>query len=117
MTTPDLSTIATGTAGKVSHRSALKLAAASAALPLVHIRSGRAAGKLSVAFWDHWVPSGNAVMQKQVAAWGAKNQVEVDANRARQNLRLVEMLEDLDDVQRVTANFDIPEEIYAEVAG
>jgi len=51
------------------------------------------------------------------SAMVAKNQVEVDANRARQNLRLVEMLEDLDDVQRVTANFDIPEEIYAEVAG
>ena len=26
-------------------------------------------------------------------------------------------LEDLDDVQRVTANFDIPEDVYAEVAG
>jgi YebC/PmpR family DNA-binding regulatory protein len=47
----------------------------------------------------------------------AKNTVEVDEQRARQNLRLVEMLEDLDDVQRVTANFDIPEELFAEVAG
>jgi YebC/PmpR family DNA-binding regulatory protein len=47
----------------------------------------------------------------------AKQQVAVDENRARQNLRLVEMLEELDDVQRVTANFDIPEELYAEVAG
>jgi YebC/PmpR family DNA-binding regulatory protein len=47
----------------------------------------------------------------------AKQQVPVDENRARQNLRLVEMLEDLDDVQRVTANFDIPEELFAEVAG
>jgi len=47
----------------------------------------------------------------------AKNTVEVDENRARQNLRLVEMLEDLDDVQRVTANFEIPEELFAEVAG
>ena len=26
-------------------------------------------------------------------------------------------LEDLDDVQRVTANFDISEELFAEVAG
>src|SRR3954470_24051598 len=33
----------------------------------------------------------------------AKQQVAVDENRARQNLRLVEMLEELDDVQRVTA--------------
>ena len=47
----------------------------------------------------------------------AKNTVEVDEQRARQNLRLVENLEDLDDVQRVTANFDIPEQLFAEVAG
>ena len=47
----------------------------------------------------------------------AKSTVEVDEQRARQNLRLVESLEDLDDVQRVTANFDIPEELFAEVAG
>jgi YebC/PmpR family DNA-binding regulatory protein len=47
----------------------------------------------------------------------AKNTVEVDSNRARQNLRLVEALEDLDDIQRVTANFEIPEEVFAEVAG
>ena len=47
----------------------------------------------------------------------AKNTVEVDEQRARQNLRLVESLEDLEDVQRVTANFDIPEQLFAEVAG
>jgi YebC/PmpR family DNA-binding regulatory protein len=47
----------------------------------------------------------------------AKTTVELDGNRARQNLRLIELLEDLEDVQRVTANFDIPEEIFAEVAG
>ena len=47
----------------------------------------------------------------------AKTSVELDEGKARQNLRLVESLEELDDVQRVTANFDIPEEIFAEVAG
>ena len=47
----------------------------------------------------------------------AKQTVELDANKARQALRLVELLEDLDDVSRVTANFDIPEEVFAEVAG
>ncbi|MBI3751906.1 MAG: YebC/PmpR family DNA-binding transcriptional regulator [Chloroflexi bacterium] len=47
----------------------------------------------------------------------ARNTVEVDGQRARQNLRLVESLEELDDVQRVTANFDIPEDVFAEVAG
>ena len=47
----------------------------------------------------------------------AKQTVELDSAKARQALRLVEQLEDLDDVQRVTANFDIPEDVYAEVAG
>jgi YebC/PmpR family DNA-binding regulatory protein len=47
----------------------------------------------------------------------AKQTVELDAARARQALRLVEQLEELEDVSRVTANFDIPEEVFAEVAG
>jgi YebC/PmpR family DNA-binding regulatory protein len=47
----------------------------------------------------------------------AKQTVELDSARARQALRLVEQLEDLEDVQRVTANFDIPEDVFAEVAG
>jgi YebC/PmpR family DNA-binding regulatory protein len=47
----------------------------------------------------------------------ARQTVELDAAKARQALRLVELLEDLDDVSRVTANFDIPEEVFAEVAG
>jgi YebC/PmpR family DNA-binding regulatory protein len=51
------------------------------------------------------------------SAMVAKTTVELDGGRARQNLRLVEALEELDDVQRVTANFDIPEDVFAEVAG
>jgi YebC/PmpR family DNA-binding regulatory protein len=51
------------------------------------------------------------------SAMVAKQTVELDASKARQALRLVELLEDLDDVSRVTANFDIPEEVFAEVAG
>ena len=47
----------------------------------------------------------------------AKQTVILDSNKARQALRLVDLLEDLDDVQRVTANFDIPEDVFAEVAG
>jgi YebC/PmpR family DNA-binding regulatory protein len=42
--------------------------------------------------------------------------IEVDLDKARQNLRLIESLEDSDDVQRVTANFDLPDEILAEAA-
>ncbi|HEX5131723.1 MAG TPA: YebC/PmpR family DNA-binding transcriptional regulator [Candidatus Krumholzibacteria bacterium] len=40
-----------------------------------------------------------------------KTYVKVDGDDARKVIRLVEALEDLDDVQRVSANFDIPDEI------
>ena len=65
---------------KVTRRTALKLGAATAALPLVHIRTAGAAGKVSIGFWDHWVPGGNDVMQKQCDAWAEKNKVEVQAD-------------------------------------
>ena len=57
---------------RISRRGAIKLGAATAALPLVHIRTGRAAGRVSLGFWDHWVPAGNAVLKQQCDAWGAK---------------------------------------------
>ena len=44
----------------------------------------------------------------------AKSTVEVEGNQVRQNLRLVDLLEDHDDVQRVTANFEIPDDVLAE---
>lgn len=65
---------------KLSRRAALKMGATASALPWVHIRSAGAAGKVSIAFWDHWVPGGNEIMQKQVDAWAAKNKVEVSAD-------------------------------------
>ena len=39
--------------------------------------------------------------------------IPVDGGEARQVLNLIEALEDLDDVQNVYANFDIPEEVMA----
>ena len=68
------------TSSRISRRGALKLTAAATALPLVHIRTAGAAGKLSIGFWDHWVPGGNDIMQKQVNAWAEKNKVEVSAD-------------------------------------
>ena len=47
----------------------------------------------------------------------AKQTVTLDADHVRKALRLVDLLEDLDDVQRVTTNVDIPEELLAELAG
>ncbi len=65
---------------QISRRSALKFGVATAALPLVHIRTGHAAGKVSIGFWDHWVPAGNDVMKQQCEAFGKANQVEVQAD-------------------------------------
>ncbi len=44
-----------------------------------------------------------------------QNTVAVEGSDAKQVLRLVEALEDHDDVQAVYANFDIPEAVFAEV--
>ena len=60
-----------------TRRNALKLGAAAAALPLVHIRTAAAAGRLSVGFWDHWVPGANEAMTKLVKVWSDKNKTEV----------------------------------------
>ena len=46
----------------------------------MHIRTAGAAGKVAIGFWDHWVPGGNDIMQKQVNAWADKNKVEVTAD-------------------------------------
>ena len=62
---------------RITRRRTMTLSAASAALPLVHIRTAGAAGKIAIAFWDHWVPAGNEIMRKQVQAWGEANKVEV----------------------------------------
>jgi YebC/PmpR family DNA-binding regulatory protein len=49
-------------------------------------------------------------------AMQAKTPIDVDRHVAEQNLRLIEHLEDLEDVQRVTANFNLPAELLAEAA-
>ena len=64
----------------ISRRSALKMtagAAGAAAVPLVHVSTSHAAGKLTMGIWDHWVKEANPVMQAAVDEWAAKNKVEV----------------------------------------
>ena len=63
-------------AAQITRRRALRLTAA-AALPLVHIRSAGAAGKLTVGLTDHWVIEGNDVMRRMVEAWAEQNKVDV----------------------------------------
>jgi YebC/PmpR family DNA-binding regulatory protein len=46
-----------------------------------------------------------------------QNTVPVEGGQAKQVLNLLEALEELDDVQNVYANFDIPESVMAELGG
>jgi len=41
------------------------------------VRGAHAAGKLSMGFWDHWVPGANAATEKAVRAWAEKEKVDV----------------------------------------
>jgi YebC/PmpR family DNA-binding regulatory protein len=46
-----------------------------------------------------------------------QNTVDVDVETGRKILRLVDALDDNDDVQNVNGNFELPEELLAEMAG
>ncbi|MGZ4104495.1 MAG: YebC/PmpR family DNA-binding transcriptional regulator, partial [Actinomycetota bacterium] len=58
--------------------------------------------------------AGIAVLSSEVTML-PQNTVPVDGSDARAVLKLMEALEDHDDVQSVYANFDIPESVLAEV--
>ena len=47
--------------------------------------------------------------------WRPQNQVPVDADAAETLFKLLEALDDNDDVQRVSANYDVPEEVMAKL--
>ena len=47
--------------------------------------------------------------------WKPQTLTEVDLETAQKLMRLIDMLEEDDDVQNVTHNFDIPEEVEAQL--
>jgi ABC-type glycerol-3-phosphate transport system substrate-binding protein len=42
-----------------------------------YVRSAHAAGKLSIGFWDHWVPGANDTSKALVKEWAEKEKVDV----------------------------------------
>src|SRR6266571_2387149 len=44
-----------------------------------YIRGAHAAGKLSIGFWDHWVPGANNASQTLCEEWGNKNLLTIAA--------------------------------------
>src|SRR5690349_15135143 len=61
---------------KFSRRSAV-VGATAFALSAPFVRGAHAAGKLSVGFWDHWVPNANDATLALVKEWGEKEKVDV----------------------------------------
>ena len=61
-----------------TRRTVLKTAALmTTALAAPFVRGAHAAGKLSVGFWDHWVPGATEVLQKLCREWAEKEKVEL----------------------------------------
>jgi ABC-type glycerol-3-phosphate transport system substrate-binding protein len=64
----------------LTRRSVLAAGSAAAILATPFVRGAHAAGRLSVGFWDHWVPGANDVMRKIVQEWADKEKVDVNAD-------------------------------------
>jgi hypothetical protein len=47
------------------------------AIAMPYVRGAHAAGKLSMGFWDHWVPGANNTTTALVNEWAEKEKVEV----------------------------------------
>jgi ABC-type glycerol-3-phosphate transport system substrate-binding protein len=62
---------------RMPRRTALRIGAGAAALPLCHIRTAGAAGKLTGATWNHFIPGYREALLKLVNQWGEKNKVDV----------------------------------------
>ena len=52
-------------------------AVSAATIAAPYIRTAHAAGKLSVGFWDHWVPGANDVLTKVCNDWAKKEHVDL----------------------------------------
>src|SRR5205085_5918528 len=51
--------------------------AATTAIAAPYVRGAYAAGKLNLAFWDHWVPGANDVMTKLCKEWADKEKIDL----------------------------------------
>ena len=52
-------------------------AASASLLAAPFVRGAHAAGKISIGFWDHWVPGANKATEELTKQWGEKEKVEV----------------------------------------
>src|ERR1700755_3176704 len=78
---------------EITRRSALKTAAlaTSALISAPYVRGAYAAGKISIGFWDHWVPGANDASTALVKEWGEKEKVEVSIDYITSNNKKLEL--------------------------
>src|SRR5436189_1595702 len=62
---------------RTMRRTVLQTAALSPLLATPFVHGAHAAGKLSVGFWDHWVPGANGPLDKLCREWAEKEKVEL----------------------------------------
>ena len=75
-----------------------------------------ARSKISSLFATHWKPA-LAPPETARLEWRPTTSVTLDEDRAASVLKLLDALDENDDVQNVYANFDIPDEVAAKLSG
>jgi ABC-type glycerol-3-phosphate transport system substrate-binding protein len=66
-------------ASRLTRRQVLRnsVLASTALIAAPYVRGAHAAGRLSIGFWDHWVPGANDTLTKLCHEWAAKEKVDV----------------------------------------
>jgi ABC-type glycerol-3-phosphate transport system substrate-binding protein len=65
----------------VTRRTVLQTGAGAATmLSMPFVRGAHAAGKLSVGFWDHWVPGANGPLEKLCRDWAEKEKIDLQVD-------------------------------------
>jgi YebC/PmpR family DNA-binding regulatory protein len=62
---------------------------------------------------EHALTSGGYAVEEAELRWEAKNEVDLPVDKAMANMRLMNELEELDDVQSVASNLQITDEVIA----
>ena len=78
--------------GKMFTRRRFMAASAAASTTMVaapFVKTAHAAGKLSIGFWDHFVPDANKTSDALIQEWAAKEKVEVQIDRFTANKALL----------------------------
>src|SRR3954468_9283064 len=78
---------------KLSRRQFVAATALSSAALITapYVRGAYAAGKLTIGFWDHWVPGANKASTALVKEWGEKEKVEVSIDYITSNNKKIEL--------------------------